>query len=182
MATTTPKNFGLNQVWSLPWRVSLDDYTHSGSILELVWVFTSYLLYSLHSSLYMLMSKSSLQLCFRYAQSLCFVCACGIRYESIYCTHTWNHIHYCTNIISINEWSIMSLVLVTYTIDQFCWTCVSRWFGHLIIKSCECVSVWSLVHLSIVHTLSHFLLKVLMTGLPSNIQTINPSSTRSIVN
>jgi len=39
-ATTTLQNFCLHQFRSLPWRDSLDDYTHLGSLRELMWAFT----------------------------------------------------------------------------------------------------------------------------------------------
>ena len=111
---------------------------------------------SLHSSFCMLMYKSCLRPCSGYAQSLHSVCACCVRYQRICCTHTRSHIHCRTSIVSINEQSITSVVLVTHIIGQSCWTCVSGWFGHFLIKSCECVFLWSPMHLSIVHTLSHF--------------------------
>lgn len=53
--------------------------------------------------------------------------------------------------------------------------------GHFIIKSCECVFIWSPMHLLIIHTISHSN-EVLTTRLPSDSQTITLPSNRSTVN
>ena len=120
----------------------------------------------------MLMLKSCLRPCFGYAQSPHFVCTGCVHYERIYHAHTWSHIQCRTSVIMVNQRLITSVVLVTCTVGQSCWTCVSRWFGCFFVKSCECVFVWSLMHLSIVHTLSHFCWKLWR---PDSPLTVGPS-------
>lgn len=84
---------------------------------------------SLHSSFSMLMSKSCLWPCYGYVQSIRFVCACYVCYERISHTHTQSHIHCRASIFSTNERLIMSIMLVTSTVNQSCWTYVFGWFG-----------------------------------------------------
>jgi len=175
-ATTTIQNFSLHEFQSYTWRVHLMT-THtrvqSMSLCESL----HRLACSLHSCICMLMSKSSLQPCSGYAQNLFFVCACCVRYESICRTHKQSHIRYCTNVISImNEKSWVSRLSLTPSVSHVEHVCLDG-LGHVIFNLCECVFVWSPMHLLVVHTLSHFA-KVLTNKLHSKTQTITPLSTR----
>lgn len=141
-------------------RAFLQDFTWWQHTLEFtLWDHVSiyiHLACKLHSSLYMLMSISCLRPYFGYGQILRFVCVCCVRHERICCTHTLSHIRCRISIVMINDQLIMSVTLVTCTVGQSCWTCVSIWFSHIIIKSCKCMFVWSPMHHLNVHTLSHF--------------------------
>ena len=126
-ATNTLKNFGLHPILEPPLRVSLDDCTHSSSLHEPMWVLAFTLLVHFTKS-FMLMSKSCLWPCFGYAKNPRFMCTCCICCESMCHTHTWSHIHCRTSIIMVDQRLIMSVTLVTCTVSQSCWTCVSGWF------------------------------------------------------
>jgi len=94
-----------------------------------------------------------------YSKSLLCMCLLCSPWKHLSHSHTESH-SLLRKLHLDYEQSITSVTLVACTISQSCWTCVSRWFGRLIINSCECVFLWSPMHLSIVHTLSHFLLRL----------------------
>lgn len=89
-----------------------------------------------------------------------------------------------STITQVSSWSIndqsrvlqLSLTPSISHVEYVCQVGLSR----LVIKSCWCVFVRSHLHLSLVHTLSHFS-EVLTTGLPFDSRTITPPLIRSTV-
>lgn len=142
--TTTLQNFGLHQFQSLPWEFQLmtaHTRVHSESSCKSLSLACSF-----HSIFCMLVFKSCLRPCSGYDQSLCFVCAYCVRHESIYRTHTQSHIHCQESVVSINERSITSVALVTCSVSQSCWICVSRWFElfrHRVMWVCVCMVTYA---------------------------------------
>lgn len=119
---------------------------------------------------------SYLRPCSVHAQGICFMCTCCARYESICCAHTRSYMHCRASVITVVQRSIISVMLVTLTVSQSCWTCVSWLFE----ASCRQV-MWVCLQgrvctFSLADTLSFFS-KVLMTRSPSNSQTFTPPST-----
>lgn len=112
---------------------------------------------SFHKRFCMFMSMSFLRPCFGHAQGLHFVCTCYVRYEIMCHTHTRSPIHYCASVVMVDQWSITSFMLVTYTVSHSCWTCVSGWFESSRHQVMRVGVVRSHLHLSLVHTLSHLL-------------------------
>lgn len=112
----TVQNFGLHPILELLLRVSLDDYTHWGSLPELVWFFAPTLLDHSTNKFCMLISMSCLQTCSGHIQGLHFVCTCCVHYVNIHPAHTWSHVHYHANVVAVVQWSITNIVLVAHTI------------------------------------------------------------------
>jgi len=113
-------------------------------------------------------------------QSIRFMCTWCVRYENIYHTHKQSHIHCRTSIIMVYQLSITSVILVTYTVSQSCCTYVSGSFESSFRQVMQVCVVRSHMHLSLVHTLSHFA-KVMTTKFPSHSWTITLPSARATV-
>lgn len=181
VATTTLQNFVMHQFQSLPWR-SFTWWLHTPGFDP--WARVSlyiHLAYLLHSSHYMLMSKSWLRSCSGYAQSLFFVCVFCVHYESICHTHTWSHNHYRTSVVLImNDQSRVSRLSLALSANHVELVCVDG----SVVSSSSHASVCSYDHLCIFFPFTHLVIftEVLMTKILTNNRTITLLSTWSTVN
>ena len=81
-ATTTLQNFGLHLILEPPLRVSLDSSIHSGSLRELVWVFTPPCLIISPKLLHVDVNVMLATMFWSYSSSLLhvyFLCSCWLR-------------------------------------------------------------------------------------------------------
>jgi len=117
-----------------------------------MWTFTSTLLDSLYSSLCMLMYESCLRPCSGYSQSLSFVCACFIRYESsIALTHRVTFIVAQASSRSVNDQSWVSHLSITPSVNLVEHVCLD---GLVVLLSSH-ASVCSYDHLCIFRLFTH---------------------------
>lgn len=119
------------------------------------------------------MTKSCLRPCSSYAQSLCFVCVCCVRLESICHTHTWSHVHCHTSIILImNDQSRVSLLSFAPSVSHV----EHVYLDGLVISSSSHASVCSYHHVCIFWLFTHLVI-LLKVGWPDSSLTTRPSPT-----
>jgi len=104
-----------------------------------------HLAYLFHSSICMLMSKSCLQPCSVYAQSLCFICVCCVCHEGICPTHIQSHIHCRASVVSImNEQSWVSRSSLVPLVSHVEHVCLMAWsVRRQVMWVCVCMITYA---------------------------------------
>ena len=151
-----PPKFWPAPISEPPLKSSLDDCTHSGSLHELVWVFTfALLVHCIQVSTCQCLSHACDHVLPMIKVFASYVLVLSL-WKHLSHSHTesykMSHKPHCGRTTINHKGRTCRLTLSMNHVDHVCLNGLSR----LIVKSCECVFAWSPMHLSTIHTLSNF--------------------------